>query len=276
MLFLHRYDTKSRSNQSFREFGTQMKREDLRINESQDRTIQCRPYFTAAQLLELKKKNALVIQCHWRGYVARRRSLGIRKRLYERHLAEENFAQAAAARDAQRQKHEVNRRVNPRSRKDFELIYNELEAWRLQEVARISQQEGANVDEKKESLKGVLTQETKTLQMIDRLKDKAAKDGRCKRIGDVINQMAQPKRWEVGNGEIQEVHTPFTTRAAELRDLYVGLTSPTPADDSRLQMLLNLKWTVYGSVSQDLSSVHLLCDASSGTGVFMPADARYC
>lgn len=226
-----------------------MKREDLHISESQDRKIPCRPYFTASQLLELKKKNALVIQCHWRGYVARRRSLGIRQRLYERHLAEENVAQAAAARDALRQKHEVNRRVNPRSRKDFELMYNELGAWRVKEVARIYQQEGATVEEKKESLKGVLTQETKTLQTIDRLKDKAAKDGRCKRIEDIINQMARPKRWEVGNGEIQEVHTPFTTRAAELRDLYMGLTNPSPPDSSRLQMLLNLKWTVYRSVS---------------------------
>jgi hypothetical protein len=40
------------------------------------------------------------------------------------------------------------------------------------------------------------------------------------------------------------VHTPFTTRAAELRQLYIGLNLPGLTLDERLDVLLHVKWTV--------------------------------
>ena len=53
-----------------------------------------------------------------------------------------------------------------------------------------------------------------------------------------------PKEWELGDGELQSVHTPFTTRARELMELYNGLATPLLAVDERLDVLLNVKWTV--------------------------------
>ena len=53
-----------------------------------------------------------------------------------------------------------------------------------------------------------------------------------------------PKHWEMSNGELQEVHTPFTTRAAELQDLYKALAAPVTDLDARRDVLLNIKWTV--------------------------------
>merc|ERR1711871_643149 len=46
------------------------------------------------------------------------------------------------------------------------------------------------------------------------------------------------------HGELKEVHTPFTTRAQELRDLYRGLKTPKLPLHERLQILCNVKWTV--------------------------------
>merc|ERR1711861_67419 len=40
------------------------------------------------------------------------------------------------------------------------------------------------------------------------------------------------------------VHTPFTTRAKELMDLYSGLRLPLLTVDERLDVLLHVKWTV--------------------------------
>lgn len=41
-----------------------------------------------------------------------------------------------------------------------------------------------------------------------------------------------------------EVHTPFTTRAMELMQLYNGLNLPMLTIDERLDVLLHVKWTV--------------------------------
>ncbi|KAJ8611321.1 hypothetical protein CTAYLR_006611 [Chrysophaeum taylorii] len=254
------YETKTRSAQSYREFGTQMAREDLHMDHAGDRELESRNYFTSGQLLDLKKQKSLVIQCYWRGYMARRRSRGIRQRLSERRRAEKEAAEIAAAERERHKQHEVERRVNPRSRKDFELLYNELEEWRCKEIDRIAKLDDATDEERKEALNEVLAKETTTLQTIDRLKAQASKDGRARRVERVMDLMAQPKRWEVGDGELQEVHTPFTTRAAELRDLYQGLTHPSPVVDDRLQMLLNVKWTVQEFSCQLTRDIVELCD----------------
>ena len=41
-----------------------------------------------------------------------------------------------------------------------------------------------------------------------------------------------------------QVHTPFTTRAKELMELYNGLMLPLLTVDERLDVLLHVKWTV--------------------------------
>jgi hypothetical protein len=56
--------------------------------------------------------------------------------------------------------------------------------------------------------------------------------------------MASAKRWECEDGSLVEVHTPFTTRAKELMQLYNGLRLPLLTTDERLDVLLHVKWTV--------------------------------
>ena len=50
--------------------------------------------------------------------------------------------------------------------------------------------------------------------------------------------------WAQTDGEATTVHTPFTTRAKELMDLYNGLRLPLLSIDERLDVLLHVKWTV--------------------------------
>ncbi len=56
--------------------------------------------------------------------------------------------------------------------------------------------------------------------------------------------MSKPKQYELKNGKKVEVHTPFTTRAKELMQLYNGLNLPMLTIDERLDVLLHVKWTV--------------------------------
>ena len=82
------YETKTRSQMTGREYGTQMKRNDLLMDDSDDREKIARPYFSSSQLDELKRKKTLIIQCYWRGYVARKRTWNIREALYQDFIAE--------------------------------------------------------------------------------------------------------------------------------------------------------------------------------------------
>lgn len=122
---------------------------------------------------------------------------------------------------------EVHRRMHPRTTADFEILYNELEAWRAAETRRINS-EGLEEKERLEALAQLLHKQTKLLQTIDRLKLTAAKDNRTKRIQSMLELMSSPKKWETGTGAVTAVHTPFTTRAKELADLYNGGCSPRP------------------------------------------------
>ena len=50
--------------------------------------------------------------------------------------------------------------------------------------------------------------------------------------------------WQMSDGDVAEVHTPFTTRAKELRELFNGLNLGMLSTDERLDVLLHVKWTV--------------------------------
>ncbi len=56
--------------------------------------------------------------------------------------------------------------------------------------------------------------------------------------------MAAPKRWIAYDGNPTEMDTPYTLRAAQLRDIYNSITLGSLSRDERLDVLLTLKCTV--------------------------------
>jgi hypothetical protein len=87
-------------------------------------------------------------------------------------------------------------------------------------------------------------QETRLLQTIDGLKQRATQENREVRINKMLRTFAQPKCWDLANGKKIQVHTPLTTRARELMQLYQGLQLPLLSMEERLDVLLHVKWTV--------------------------------
>ena len=118
-----------------------------------------------------------------------------------------------------------------------------MENWRQHETRRINE---TVKDEKErlEELAKLLSKETKLLQTIDRLKIGANKENRGQRIKKMLDLMSAPKQWQMSDGDVAEVHTPFTTRAKELMELYQGLNLSMLSIDERLDVLLHVKWTV--------------------------------
>lgn len=232
----------TRTQQSVREQATQMPSGHF-TTEDADEVLRPLPYFDSEQLAELRVEKAIDLQRYTRGWFARAIAVA------QLRAQDEAFAQAAASEEAQRKQaevrhsQEIQRRMHPHAREDFDVLYTELEAWRLQETRRINEehsQEHARV----EALSQLLLKEQKLLQTIDRLRLQANDENRDKRIRSTLQLMSSPKRWQMSDGEVAQVHTPFTTRAKELMELYNGLRLPLLSVDERLDVLLHVKWTV--------------------------------
>jgi len=136
--------------------------------------------------------------------------------------------------------------MHPRSKHDFEVLYRELEAWRLQETQKINEDPDLSVPERKVALAQVLNKEVKLLQTIDRLKLSAAEENKSDTIEQTLSGLADSKKWGMSDGSLKEVDTPFTLRARELLELYHGLSAANGSMtvDERLDVLLHVKWTV--------------------------------
>ncbi|KUF76610.1 IQ and ubiquitin domain-containing protein [Phytophthora nicotianae] len=232
------------STQTHRESGTQMSRRDLKLDESFDRHVTARPYFDSYQLDSLREDSVLLMQRWWRGFRARLYVFSIREQRRRVTNLAEIEAQENEAEDVSRQRREVNRRMHPNTVSDFEILYNELEKWRQVECRKVREQRELDPSERQRALDAILAKETKLLQTIDRLKLTATEANRKQRIEAMLQFMARPKQWQMSDGGVKEVHTPFTVRAKELMDLYHGLRTPLSSVDERLDMLLHVKWTV--------------------------------
>jgi len=233
------------STQSYREYGTQMERIDVHVDTRHDRVKDVRPYVTAAEVAKHKLLNTIKIQRFWRGYVARCLAHALRRRNHELDARDRRQRERAEEDAKQRAALEIARRANPQHAADFAILYNELDAWRHAELAKIK---GSTLtaDEKTKAMSDLLASETKALQSIQRLKHAAQRTAHAEKAHHTLELMAQPHRWQLANGTVAQVQTPATMRAKELLELYRALSAPvTPANlDGRLDILLHVKWTV--------------------------------
>ena len=90
----------------------------------------------------------------------------------------------------------------------------------------------------------LLASETKALQSIQQLKFTSTKDTIEQKTETMLGLMAQPHRWMMSDGNQAQVQTPAIQRAKELLELYKALTSPLVSVNQRLEVLLNVKWTI--------------------------------
>lgn len=221
-----------------------MARCDLVLDNSCDRYLSAKPYFDSLQLDSLREDSVMMMQRLWRGFRARSYVYNLREQRRRVVAVGQLEAQESAIEDANLQRREIDRRMHPKTVSDFEVLYNELEKWRQVETRKLQENLTLTPEQRQEELDGILVKETKLLQTIDRLKLTATSANRKQRIDSMLQYMSRPKQWQMSDGGVKEVHTPFTIRAKELMDLYNGLKSNLSGVDERLDLLVHVKWTV--------------------------------
>lgn len=252
------YETRTLSIQTRRECGTQMDRTDHFIDNSRDKILSPKKYTTADELLIIKKIKTVIMQRYWRGYKARCRANDIRRRNREYAQKIQEDEETRRVEMCNKRDGDMKRRLHPSNNADFEILYNELDSWRKEEIAKIKAATGANSEERRLAMAELLANETKSLQSIQRLKLMAHKEIHAEKTGKMLDLMSRPHRWQLSNGEVAHVHTPATKRAQELLELHQALNNHMVLLDERLNILLQVKWTVQefdNSLSRDIADL---------------------
>ncbi len=244
------YEVRTLSVQPYREAATQMARHDLLLDDKRDYTLTPKAYFTSEQLQVKKRMSCVFVQRCWRGYTARCRAYRARESnaAYLQKLEDDKIRAKQELRA--KQDADMHRRLHPQSNEDFAILYNELDAWRQQEVAKLKANTAAG-EERNAAMHALLMEETMSLQNIQKLKVLAQKRSHKDSTKKMLANMARPHSWQLSSGETANVQTPATQRAKELLDLYNALQAASTTKgaagssiDERLDCLLHVKWTV--------------------------------
>ncbi|XP_004478300.2 IQ motif and ubiquitin-like domain-containing protein [Dasypus novemcinctus] len=222
--------------------STQMTKIGVYVSNMTDKLVIPGRYFSAAEYHAQRLEAAIVIQTYYRQWHAKVVVEDLRRQKRLRLEWEEEEEIRKKREKEEWMKLDYYRRHNPKTKEDFELLYNALELWRQEELTHINQSyTGA---ERKAALCELLEKETQIIASI----------GRHRYIADVENQEASmqafldkcsaPKTWTSFDGKITEMDTQFTIRARELQNIYKCITLKNISQDERLDILLTLKHTV--------------------------------
>lgn len=112
-----------------REFGTQMERGGIWIDTRTDRETQPRMYFTSEMWDQRREEASLFIQRLVRGWFARRRTNALKKQKQHKRDEQINLEEEFRKNEEIKHKSEIERRMHPRTKEDFEILYDELEVY---------------------------------------------------------------------------------------------------------------------------------------------------
>lgn len=99
-----------------------------------------------------REDTTLYIQCRVRAWFARRRAYNLRKLRDDKDAELKRRQEELRLEEENKRKVEVERRLQPKKGKDFEILFNELEAWRLNETKKVKVSNELNGEEKKLAL----------------------------------------------------------------------------------------------------------------------------
>ncbi|XP_050763898.1 IQ and ubiquitin-like domain-containing protein [Gymnogyps californianus] len=233
---------KNKPQQTRNTTSTQMTKIGLYVSNMTDKLISPGKYLTAEEYHKRRLEAVIVLQTYFRRWHAINvvQNLREEKRLRLAWEAQEELRRKKEKEEKLRREHE--RRLNPKTKEDFELLYHALELWRQEETERINRTlTGA---ERKAAFCGLLEQEAQLIASIGRHKLNADEENQQKAILHFLDKCAQPKRWKAYDGKITEMDTQYTLRARELFEIYRSISMNDIPKDERIDVLLTLRHTV--------------------------------
>lgn len=233
---------KSQIQQTTYNTSTQMTKPGCYVSDEGDVVRIPGRYVSAAEKEKIMLEKIIIIQCYWRRWLATRYVEKLRQDRELRAQWEFSEANRISEERVERLRQEFERRMKPKTKADFDLLYAALEKWRQEEMDRINNNHSG--PERKAALIALLEQESYLIQSIERHRLIADENNHTENVVNFLDRAAQPKFWRAYDGKKTEMNTKHTLRAQELRDLYSSLQMKYLNQDERLDVLLTLKHTV--------------------------------
>ncbi|KAM6302037.1 IQ motif and ubiquitin-like domain-containing protein [Podargus strigoides] len=233
---------KNKTQQTKNTSSTQMTKTGLYVSNMTDKLVTSGKYITAEEYHKRRLKAVIVLQTYFRRWHAINlvQSLREAKRLRLEWEAQEELRRKKEKEEKLRREHE--RKLNPKTKEDFELLYRALKLWKQEETERINRTlTGA---ERKAAFCGLQEQEAQLIASIGRHKLNADEENQQKAILHFLDKCAQPKKWKAYDGKITEMDTQYTLRARELSEIYRSISMNGITKDERTDILLTLRHTV--------------------------------
>ncbi|XP_050180331.1 IQ and ubiquitin-like domain-containing protein isoform X2 [Myiozetetes cayanensis] len=238
---------KNKPQQTRNTTSTQMTKIGLYVSNMTDKLISPGKYFTAEEYHKRRLEAVIVLQKYFRRWHAINVVQNLREQKKLRLAWEAQEESRKKKEKEEKFRREYERKLNPRTKEDFELLYHDLELWMQEETERINRTlTGA---ERKAALCALLEQETQLIACFERHKLNANEENQHKAVLHLLDKCAQPKRWKAYDGKITEMDTQDTLRARELLEIYRSISAKDIPKDERTDVLLTLRCTV--KVPQD-------------------------
>ncbi|XP_063165629.1 IQ and ubiquitin-like domain-containing protein [Candoia aspera] len=222
--------------------STQMTKIGVYVSNITDKLIEPKEYVTADEYHAQRLNATIVLQTYYRRWLAIQWVNKLKEQLRLRMEWEREEELRKQREKELNMLREYNRRMHPKTKDDFELLYHALELWRQEEVEHINSTFTGAV--RKAALCGLLEKETQLIASIGRHKISVAEENQEKAILSFLEKCAEPKRWKAFDGRTTEMDTQFTLRARELLEIYRSISMKDLPQDERLDVLLTLKHTV--------------------------------
>ncbi|XP_071484963.1 IQ motif and ubiquitin-like domain-containing protein [Diadema antillarum] len=233
---------KNRLQQTTLDTSTQMTTIGCYVSNMTDKLVVPGRYETADEYHAKRLEKVIILQSYFRRWQAKNIVVQLKEDLIRRREWERKEEIRKIKEKEERIRREFERRMNPRTKEDFDLLYHALEKWRQEELTTID--EGMTGAQRKAALCHLLDQETQLIAAIGRHKLQADSENKQRSIQSFLDKAAAPRRWKAFDGKYTEMDTAYTIRARELKDIYNSLNMKYLTQDERLDVLLTLKHTV--------------------------------
>ena len=173
--------------QTRQDMSTQMTKPGVFVSRKSDKLITPRPYQTAEERQEIINQSVVVIQKYFRRWLAKRRFEEI-KAAYESRVQWEKEKELRRIKEIEERKQtDISRRLNPKTKDDFEILYSALEKWRFEELSKINASKTGAA--RKAALAMLVDQEAELIATIERYKIEANKENKEKQIHALLEKV---------------------------------------------------------------------------------------
>ncbi|XP_049806972.1 IQ and ubiquitin-like domain-containing protein [Schistocerca nitens] len=222
---------------------TQIRQQDYFIPCIHDRIIVPQKYISAQDRMQMEafEDKVVTIQRYIRGWLARRKISQIKENLKHCIDWETKEIQIQEEERETHLKHNAQRMTFPKTRADFNMLYNMVERWRKSEVMRILATTTTEAPKRVEFC-SLLEKEIQLLSSIENHRIAIKEEALHKRELEIINKCSEPITWRGYKGLIISMDTIRTQRAREMRDLYLALSQHDGSNEERAELLESLKY----------------------------------